>query len=815
MRTRTGSDRAKWAWPTVAALAAFIPFIDGLSTTNVFYVRDLGLFFWPRHLWLWQSWRRADWPLWDPHVGAGQSAVADALNQFFLVPATLARIFTPPVIGFNFWVAAPLPILAVGTWLWLSRRVSPVAAFIGAAVASLAGPTASTGNFPNLSWAVALIPWILWSADRLGEAGGPRRFAALAAAVALQALAGEPVTFTASSALVLAYAAAVTPAARWRDLGARLLQIAAALVAGVLLSAVQIVPLLVAVSRSMRGAEIDDTFWSLHPLALLEMLVPHLFGHVYYGNVETFPWMRALNSGREPLFYSLYVGLGTCALAVIRAQDTALHRWRRFWWAVLAVALLSAFGEHTFVYPALQSVMPLLETFRFPVKYLVIAMVAIAALAASGAETLVTHSRGGPAMTRPRGAWILLGTVAFAAALVGIGGLMAMPAISSAWEAIGRAAGVEDPVEAARWIRGALPLWLRLSAVALGLAFLVTLVWQRHRLAGAAAWTICLAAVLDPLAVNADLHPTIAATRLSAPDWVEATRAHPLDRVYIGGRLGKGSGRQQVQVPADLVDAPPQFQAPADWTVQEAQTLYSLHFMPTPSAWGVREVISYDLPQLWPREYMEMLGKFRRASADDRLRFLRRTGTRYCFVQEPPSPAARPLASPAIADPMALYECHSDPRRVYVTEAARLDPDLGRQMDLMFDSDHDPFASVLLEREPPAPAGEPGPAVSAPSARIVSERNTELVVTAAVGASGGYLNVVDSYDPSWKVEVDGRPAVLLRANGLFRSVRLAPGTHDVRFTYRPTALYVGVAVTCITAVMMLVGCFISGRRYFR
>ena len=48
----------------LAALAALVPFVRGFSTTNVFFVRDLGLFFWPRHLWLWQTLRERDWPLW-------------------------------------------------------------------------------------------------------------------------------------------------------------------------------------------------------------------------------------------------------------------------------------------------------------------------------------------------------------------------------------------------------------------------------------------------------------------------------------------------------------------------------------------------------------------------------------------------------------------------------------------------------------------------------------------------------------------------------------------------------------------------------
>src|SRR5436190_19594192 len=135
MASRPGPGSAyRRAWPVLAMLASLVPFAGGLSTTNVFFVRDLGLYFWPRHLCLWQSWRDGDWPLWDPYVGAGQSAVADALNHFFLLPVTLVRVLAPPVVGFNFWVAAPFPILVVGFWLWLRGRFSPAAVAAGAAI---------------------------------------------------------------------------------------------------------------------------------------------------------------------------------------------------------------------------------------------------------------------------------------------------------------------------------------------------------------------------------------------------------------------------------------------------------------------------------------------------------------------------------------------------------------------------------------------------------------------------------------------------------------------------------------------------------
>ncbi len=807
MMFRGSANRlSRCGWPTLAAVLACVPFLGGLSATRVFHIRDLGMYFWPRHLWLRQSVLARDWPLWDPYAGGGQSAVSDALNQFFLVPTVLIRLVAPAVIGFNLWIAVPFPLTAIGTWLWLRRRVSPAAAFVGSAVASVAGPVVSTGNFPNLSWTVVFIPWTLWSVDRLCDEPRFTRFATLAACVGLQALAGEPVTFSASCALILAYAALAMPFDRWRAWGTRLLRVGAALATGVLLSAVQIVPLLVAVSRSQRAVDVDVSYWSFHPLALVETLLPHLFGHVRHGFVHTFPWMAALNNGREPLFYSVYVGVGAASLALIGGRDATGRRWRLFWSAVCLAAMLCALGKYTVVYPSLQRVLPVLQTFRFPVKYLVPCVFALAALAASGAEVLLAHSRGAGIMRRPVGLWLFLGGIAAITGVVWVGGLVQPEWTESIWVALGRAVGLDDPDQGAEWmLQAAAPLWLRLSVVSMLIAFLVAVVWRRHRLAPLAAWTLCAVAVIDPISVNHDLHPTLPAARLGPPEWVDKTREHPLDRVYIAGRLRKGTSE------TERLDAPSRFPVPFEWDVQEAITLVTTQFSHTPAAWGVRELISYDLPQLWPREYMVMLGVFREATPENRLRFLRRTGMRYCFLQEPPFPGAPRLIAPALSEPMALYECYDDPRRVYITDTALVEPNLRRQLDLLFDEHHDPRASVVLEREAPAPAGDPASGVPVPAARVIRERNTELVVSAAVGPSGGYLNVMDSFDPFWRVEVDGHPAELLRANALFRAVRLPPGPHDVRFRYHPTHFYAGLSVTCITAVLLLLGCWATRR----
>jgi hypothetical protein len=220
-----------------------------------------------------------------------------------------------------------------------------------------------------------------------------------------------------------------------------------------------------------------------------------------------------------------------------------------------------------------------------------------------------------------------------------------------------------------------------------------------------------------------------------------------------------------------------------------------------PSAWRVREMLSYDLPILWPRIFGEATRRFFESDRGQRDRFLERTGVRYRIL--PPSQAGGrvPLARLPYFWDSYLYDWGPVAPRVSIVADARVQPDASRQLDALFEPGWDSNRSALVERIPD-PAGVPGPA-EPPSASIVSESTDSLQLEASVGNGGGYLLVLDSYTPDWQVVVDGRPAQIVRANALFRAVRLAPGTHRVAFRYRPRAFYAGTIVTGFAALAVL------------
>jgi hypothetical protein len=72
-----------------------------------------------------------------------------------------------------------------------------------------------------------------------------------------------------------------------------------------------------------------------------------------------------------------------------------------------------------------------------------------------------------------------------------------------------------------------------------------------------------------------------------------------------------------------------------------------------------------------------------------------------------------------------------------------------------------------------------------------------------VGADGpGTLVLSEMMYPGWVVDVDGERATIEQYEGLFRSVHLETGGHIIRFSYRPTRLFVGAAMTLLSLLLV-------------
>lgn len=803
-RPARGRFRTEALWLLLAAALAFVPFAQGFTGNRIFYIRDLSLFFWSRFLWLRRTILAGDWPWWDPYVGAGQAAYADALHQMFLLPVLALRLVGSEVLAFNLWVALPFPLAGAGTWLFLRRRFSAPAAALGAAAYSLAGPITSTGNFPNMSWSVAALPWVLWAADRAAAQPTRRRLSVLSLVVAFQAFAGEPVTLFATAVTTAAFTFVVaagegdTLSVRIR----RLLRIGAALALGALIAAVQLLPMADAAAAADRSGTIGKDLWSLHPLALVETVSLHFLGDYYTSqSLADVPWIPPLNTGREPFFFSIYFGVPLLSLALFGLVAGRLRRWSLFWSLTAAVALVGAFGLYTPIYPFLREHLPLLGSFRFPVKYLVVIAIAVASGAAAGWDALPLASRGESATSLRRarvGATsfaLVIGAVAYA-----IAGLCLVATTPMAFKflAIARTLDAADPVAAAEFMIKALPRMstalMLVSVATAGLVFL----GAGPRREGAAARPVLFAFITGDLLLRAwGINPAFDPAHVAEPAWLAVVRADPGARFYVGGK------RDGTLDPGDNDSSrrflnPPGLRGSASRAALSAQSAYY------PSAWRTREMLSYDLAVLWPKTFQLAEEEFFSSGPAARARFLERTGVRYRILPPRVAEGREPLAAIPYFEESMLFDWGPDAvaPRLSVVPDRQVVAEPARQIRALFEPGWNSRTTVMVDRDSAAD-GTPSAPVQ-PFAKLVIDKPVENVIEAGAGPAGGYLVMLDSFDDDWRVAVDGRPAALLRANGLFRAVHLAPGTHVVRFEFKPRALGIGAAISTIALLAALV-----------
>lgn len=108
---------------------------------------------------------------------------------------------------------------------------------------------------------------------------------------------------------------------------------------------------------------------------------------------------------------------------------------------------------------------------------------------------------------------------------------------------------------------------------------------------------------------------------------------------------------------------------------------------------------------------------------------------------------------------------------------------------------------VVLEQMPRLASGEPFEPASEGKVQFLVDlpERVELRVDCAQAC---LLVLKDTYFPGWSAIVDGRPAPILRANGMFRAVAIPPGTSQVAFEFAPDSLRLGATTSLLAALFL-------------
>lgn len=119
---------------------------------------------------------------------------------------------------------------------------------------------------------------------------------------------------------------------------------------------------------------------------------------------------------------------------------------------------------------------------------------------------------------------------------------------------------------------------------------------------------------------------------------------------------------------------------------------------------------------------------------------------------------------------------------------------------MMDDPDFDPRAAAVITGRR-AGGDPPGDGIGVAEITLYSPEAIRLRVDSD---RDGLLVLTDANYPGWEAFVDGRPATVEEADGLFRGVFVPAGEHVVEFFYRPRSLTIGAGVTAAGLLLVLV-----------
>lgn len=116
-----------------------------------------------------------------------------------------------------------------------------------------------------------------------------------------------------------------------------------------------------------------------------------------------------------------------------------------------------------------------------------------------------------------------------------------------------------------------------------------------------------------------------------------------------------------------------------------------------------------------------------------------------------------------------------------------------RQLAVVEEADRDALAAVL-DRQPPGPDE---------SVSVVENGPTRVVIDARLDRPG-LVVLADVVYPGWKLEIDGQPSPILRANHLQRGALVGAGSHRLVYTYvRPESFRKGLTASAAGGLGLL------------
>ena len=765
-----GSTGHNTNWPLAQTIVLFLvssivlgwPWLSGSATIPW----DAKAHFLPHLQFLAQSFHAGQSPFWNPYIFSGSPQIADPQSLIFSLPFLLVALFdaSPTAYVLDCTVLGMQTIGGVGILLFFRERRwfwggALIAAIIFVHGGSAAWRVQHVGQIISLAW----WPISLWLLERTISRGGLANGIALGFIAAMMALGRDQVAWL-GLWLLAAYAVSrlVESPERTEKFKRVFLPLSAAALVFLLLTLIPVSLSALLVEHSTRaGLDYEAAArGSLHPSALLTLLVPNLFGSdgpfLEFWGAPSAIWadtglflarnMSVLYLGSLPVLALLGWGM---------LRGFALAKEVRILTFLVVLTLLYALGRYTPVFEVLHASLPGAGLFRRAAD----ATFFISTLAAILAGWILGRVLDGSARPLGRSSQKIAGIILL---LIFATSLLVAFAFGQLDKAI-------------------IPILLAVATMLISLVAL-RLVDTRS------AWHSTLSVILLAGVLTVDLgvhngpsestalppadfamldqHGTNETIQFLKARIAAAATADRRDRVELAGlgfawpnasmthRLENTLGYNPVRLDdyAKATGAGDTVAEPGQRQFSALMPSYDSHLA---DLLGLRYIVTgVDIEKIDPK------------LTEDALLLLAQTPDGLIYENPDALPRVMIVAKAQSVDQDGLIRTGEWPAGFDPKETVLLDPGV---------------AGIVPAVTVDQASGKPHAEASA----VIRDYQTTEIVVQTKSDHQGYLLLNDVWHPWWFAEIDGAPAPVLRANGLFRAVALPQGEHEIRFRFRP------------------------------
>ena len=801
-------DRVDLALAAILALGSLLLFWKVIFTPSMLFFRDIFNYTYPCARFIQQMCRRGQLPYWNPYLNCGQPLLANP-NLLFFYPYTLLNILLPIDLAYPLFYVVHFALAGIGTFL-LARRwgQSRQAAFFAGFVFAFSGPLLSLGNLYNHAACAAWMPWALLATDRAVQGRTTRPWILLTLVFSLQLLAAEPFTLITTFILCLAYALYLAGTRRPLMSRSNLQILAGFTLVGCLmvaLCALQFLPSVELLSNSHRGAQgllsRETSNWSLHPLLLMEMLVPDFYGPAL---ISPTSWNAIADDGSAPYFISVFMGFVPLFFALAGWAFGRARR-RNFVAGAAILILLLAFGHFTPLFSLAYLLVPLLSLVRFPVKLLVPFVMLVAILAGWGLDAL----RGEAAcwQARRNRALLPLGFLLGCCLLIWTAACV-VPNLAlrpTEWALLRQGRSANEASQMAQFLESMLRLYLPGVAGFLlaGFLLLTGLIQNKHW-ARIGVPIFAILGMIQLVAAGFRANPSVPPSFYDyVPPVVSRFEGSP-------GTYRVASLTRFSTAPSSDLQGYVNFQsipeAAAIPPIAQGVFRQKLVLATGSMVQHIEGSLNLDFDDRSLPPFLYDVWIYILAQAPDTLRIdclLGRTNAKYII-----RPTRRDISGAKLVSeifngspqPSYLYENLYFVPRAYVAGTSIFTTSSLETLSRMASPGFDALENVILAADAGASPAVQG---SGPAGRVeVTERQPNRVTMTAHLSRPGYVVLLDRFDSNWHATIDGREVPMLRANQLFRAVYAPAGAHTLRFYYHQRGLLPGAIISALTCVLL-------------